>query len=189
MTCMLCQLLILYVLAILDFGCSGLRTASGRSALLNKYKYFRDSIIHGILLGHILLILPVVALLLLLQQSQQQPQVIQNLERAMQGMFWVYIPYTMLFMFAMCVRWIPHVDFKSATSILILGPLTFIRPMVAIIGIAVAIFFSPHAELFALGTLAVFCMLSFEFFLDRLHNRRFCQKITSTLPLLTSANS
>lgn len=163
---------ILYVLAVLDFGCCGFRTASGRSALLNKYNYFKNAVFTAILLGHLFLVVPMGALFFLLESAADKPQVVSDLEQAMQGMLCVYIPYTLLFLLAMSIRTIPLVDCKSLTSILLLGPLTFVRPMVAVIGIATAMTFSQHAEVFILGALAVFFVLAFELFMEYLHERR-----------------
>lgn len=174
-------LILLYCLAIIDFGCCGIRTAQGRSALLNKFQYFKDAVISAVILGHAVLIVPMVALLLLLERSTHVPRLVEHLEQASRGMFVVYIPFTAVFFVGMLLRAVPVLDCKSLSSLVLLGPLTFFRPLVAICGIAAAMAFSPHMEVFALGGLAVALMLSFELLLEWLHDRKHVQKLAKTV--------
>lgn len=173
--------MILYLLALVDFACTGIRTAAGRSSLLDKYDYYNQAIKTAVFLGHIVLIIPFAALMLVLEATTQKELVIQHLQQASNGMFAVYIPYALVYCLALLLRAVPLVDFKSCTSILLLGPMTFFRPAVAILGILMAVLVSPHAEVFALAGLAVTLMLLFEFLLEWLQDRKLTRRIAAQL--------
>lgn len=53
-------------------------------------------------------------------------------------MLCVYVPYAVLSLAALSIQCIPSVDARSMSQVLVLGPLTFLRPLVALAGVVFA---------------------------------------------------
>jgi hypothetical protein len=160
------SLIVLYVLAVMDFACCAFRSASGRVALLDKRDFFRHSIVNALLWGHVLLagIWTVIVVGVLI--APDPPMLIDELERAARGLLIVYVPYAALFMLALLLRLSTSVDVRSVTSTLVLGPMTFVRPLVAALGVLSAIIVCPRPEILFLGAFTIAAMLGFEVCLD-----------------------
>jgi hypothetical protein len=66
------------------------------------------------------------------------------------------------------VRALPTVDMRSATSVLIFGPMTAMRPLISIGGVLYGIIPATRWEVRALGVLVLALMLGVELLLDRI---------------------
>jgi hypothetical protein len=150
----------------MDFACCAYRSASGRVALLDKTEFFRRSIYSAVGWGHLVLAVIVSVTIFGIVISKDPATLIDELDVASLGMLIVYLPYAGLFVFALLVRLIPSVDVRSVTSTVILGPMTFVRPIVAVLGVLSAINASPSPEILFLGAFTIAAMLAFEVCLD-----------------------
>ena len=79
----------------------------------------------------------------------------------------IFVPYAALVLFNLALRLVPSTDVRSATSVLMLGPLTAIRPLVMIAGVLYGVLGSQWMETRLLGLFILGLMLSLEFFLNR----------------------
>lgn len=160
-------LLILYVLALLDGLLCGLRASMGRCPLIWKRGYYARSLLRGIVGGQIISTLALVALLAVAASSTHRDALRTDLELAAGRMLRIFIPYAALVLFNLALRLVPSTDIRSATSVLMLGPLTAIRPLVMVVGVLYGIFTSRLMETRLLGLFILALMLSLEFVLNR----------------------
>lgn len=90
-----------------------------------------------------------------------------DLESAAGHMLLVFLPYAALVLFSLTLRLIPSTDVRSATSVLMLGPLTAVRPLVMIAGVVYGISAGNLLETRLLGSFILALMLFLEFVLNR----------------------
>ena len=160
-------LLVLYLLALLDGLLCGLRASMGRCPLIRKRRYYARAAVRGIAGAQIVSMLALAALLLTITVSSNRGALRADLESAAGRMLWVFLPYAALVLFNLALRVVPSTDIRSATSVLMLGPLTAIRPLVMIAGVLAGLSASRLFETRLLGGLILVLMLSLEFFLNR----------------------
>jgi hypothetical protein len=151
------KLVLLYLLCVIDAACSGYRAAAGRNALIYKGAYFRRAMRSGVLVGHVFMLL--FGVLFLATHGMSADAAV---EKASGGMLLVYIPYAIIIAAATVLRLCPSVDLKSIASVAIFGPLTFIRPPVAVLGLFVAATRSQSATVAVIGLAFVISMLFVE---------------------------
>jgi len=111
--------------------------------------------------------LALIALLVTGALSSHRNELRADLELAAGRMLRIFVPYAALVLFNLALRLVPSTDVRSATSVLMLGPLTAIRPLVMIAGVLYGIFSSQLMETRLLGLSILALMLSLEFFLNR----------------------
>jgi len=160
-------LLVLYLLALLDGLLCGLRTSMGRCPLIRKRRYYVRAALRGIAGAQIVSTMALAALLLAMGLSSNRGALRADLESAAGRMLWVFLPYAALVLANLALRLVPSTDIRSATSVLMLGPLTAIRPLVMIAGVVAGLSASRLLETRMLGGLILVLMLSLEFFLNR----------------------
>ena len=164
-------LLLLYLLALLDGLFCGLRTSMGRCPLIRKRSYYTRALFRGIAGAQVVSMLALAALILTGAFSSSRGVLRSDLESTADRMLWVFVPYAALVVFSLMLRLIPSTNIRSATSVLMLGPLTVIRPLVMIVGVLYAISRSELLETRFLGAFVLALMLSLEFALNRLAGR------------------
>jgi len=164
-------LLILYLLALLDGLLCGLRASMGRCPLIRKRGYYARSLLRGMVGGQIISTVALVTLLLTAALSSHRDELRADLELAAGRMLRIFVPYAALVLFNLALRLFPSTDMRSATSVLMLGPLTASRPLVMIAGVLYGIFTSRLMETRLLGLFILALMLSLEFVLNRLAAR------------------
>lgn len=160
-------LLILYLLALLDGLLCGLRASMGRCPLIRKRGYYARALFQGIVGSQIVSVLAFSALLIAAALSAHQDLLRADLEVAAGRMLRIFVPYGALVLFNLALRLLPSTDIRSATSVLMLGPLTAIRPLVMIAGVLFGISSTHLVETRLLGLFILALMLSLEFFLSR----------------------
>lgn len=160
-------LLFLYLLALLDGLLCGLRTSMGRCPLIRKRSYYIRSLFRGIVGAQLVSTLALAALLLTSVFSSRRDALRTDLASVAGRMLWVFLPYAALVLLNLALRLIPSTDIRSATSVLMLGPLTAIRPLVMIAGVLYGISASRLLETRLLGVFILALMLSLEFVLNR----------------------
>ena len=152
----------LFVLAILDAACAGYRAAAGRNALVRKQEYFARAALRGAVAG--LGVLAVAAALALAVASATADRA--GLERDVRvftsRLLAVYAPFALVIGLAFLVRIVPSVDLRTLTSAIVFGPLSLLRPFVAVGGLLWAAAPGPTSPVTAVGAFVVASMLSLE---------------------------
>ena len=162
------SLVLLYVLAMLDGMLCGFRVAAGRCALIDKRAYYRKAMMRGLLWAQIAAIVAAMALGSVWKFAPDRPALFSDLLGAAHRMLWVFLPYAAIVLGALAMRAIPSTDIRSATSVMILGPMTGLRPLVTIAGVLFGILPAARPETRALGVFILALMLSLEPLLNRI---------------------
>jgi len=175
------SLLLLYVLALLDGLLCGARVAMGRSAVIRKRAYYVHAQIKGLVGAQIVSTIALCALFLVSIESAHRLALRADLEAAAGRMLWVFLPYAALVLGNIVLRLVPSTDIRSATSVMMLGPLTAIRPLVMIAGVLYGISKSALWETRALGLFILALMLSLELALNFLAARQQARELNALL--------
>src|SRR5262249_54849716 len=109
-----------------------------------------------------------------------------DLEGAAARMESVFILYAALVLGNILLRLVPSVDIRSATSVMMLGPLTAIRPLVMIVGVLYGIWRSTRIETRLLGLFVLALMLALEYALNLDAARRQSRELDSIMPATRS---
>lgn len=160
-------LVILYLLALLDGLLCGLRASMGRCPLLNKRSYYARSLFEGLVGAQIISTLSLAAVLATFAVSSDRTALRSDLEAAAGRMLFVFLPYAGLVAVNLALRLLPSTDIRSATSVFMLGPLTAIRPLVMVAGLARGMITSRLLETRLLGFFVLALMLTLEYALNR----------------------
>lgn len=161
------RLLALYLLALLDGVLCGLRTSMGRCPLIRKRRYYAEAALRGLLGAQLISTIALIALVGTALLSSRRNVLRGDLEAAAGRMLWVIGPYATLVIFNLALRLIPSTDVRSATSVMMLGPLTAVRPLMMIVGVLYGIWASRLMETRILGAFVLVLMLVLESALNR----------------------
>lgn len=163
--------LLLYLLATIDCALCGYRAAAGKNALIDKRAYYQRVMLRAALLGQVSVAIAAVASGVAVLCSHNPPQLLSDFNQIGHRMLTVYLPYAVLILLAFAFRALPSVDLRSLTSVLVFGPLTLIRPLVAIAGVMWGLLAVPRPVAVGIGALVLVLMLSFEQILGRKFSR------------------
>jgi hypothetical protein len=152
----------LWLLATLDAAFAGYREAAGRNALINKRSYYVRAMLRAALFGQLAVAITGGIILVLLSRSDDPQLLLADLNNVGIHMLFTYVWYALLIILAFLVRLMPSVDFRSITSTVVFGPLTLVRPVVAVAGIAWGVIAAPRIETLGLGLFVLILMLSIE---------------------------
>ena len=172
-------LLVLYLVASLDGAFCGCRTCMGRQPLIYKARYYVNGVLRGVFAAQIASWLSLFALLAAMSASSDKTLLHSDLEAAAARMLLVFLPYAALVVINVMLRLVPSTDLRSATSVLFLGPLTFLRPFVMIVGVLFGIWHAQLRPTIFLGLFVLALMLSIEFALN-LYNGKIQEKQINT---------
>jgi hypothetical protein len=103
-------------------------------------------------------------------------------------MLGIFLPYAALVLGSLGLRALPSTDIRSASSVFLLGPLTAIRPLVMMAGVAFGILQSRLWETRVLGLIIITLMLSLEFALNRWVARIQARRIAKLVPVSMTTN-
>jgi hypothetical protein len=159
-------LALLYLLATIDGALCGIRVAGGRSPLIHKRMFYARWLLRGVLAAQAASFVALVALVAAIGLSAHRLELRADLESAAARMVWVFVPYAIIVLANLALRLVPSTDIRSATSVMVLGPLTGARPFVMIAGVLYGIWASWLLETRLLGLLVLTLMLSLERLLD-----------------------
>ena len=152
----------LWLLATLDAAFAGYRAAAGRSALIDKRRYYQRAMIRGALLGQVAVAVAAGIVLISLAFTSDRQALLRDYNLAGSRVLYVYVPYAAIILLAFVVRLIRSVDIRSITSTLVFGPFTLIRPIVAVAGLIYGVIAVPRTETMVLGAIVLIMMLSLE---------------------------
>lgn len=160
------KLLLLYGLALLDGLLCGARVSMGRSAVIRKRSYYIRAQFRGLIGAQIVSTIALAVLMLAWTATSHRTELRADLEAAAGRMLWVFVPYAILVVGNILVRLVPSTDIRSATSVMMLGPLTAIRPLVMVAGVMYGIAPSALWGTRLLGIFVLGLMLGLEFVLN-----------------------
>jgi hypothetical protein len=164
-------LVALYLLATLDGALCGFRAFAGRSALIYKRMYYTRAMVRGAVAAQIASFLSLFVLLITVAVSQHRAALRADLESAAGRMLWVFLPYAAAVLINIALRTLPSTDIRASTSVMVLGPLTGLRPFVMIAGVLYGVWSASLLETRLLGVFVLLGMLSLETFLNRIAAR------------------
>ena len=170
-------LFVLYVLALLDGLLCGARVSMGRSAMIAKRGYYMRAMMRGLIGAQIVSTIALVTLVLVMSLSTHRMLLRGDLEHASGRMVRLFIPYAALVLGNILLRLVPSTDIRSATSVMMLGPLTAIRPFVMTAGVLYGIRSSTLLETRLLGIFVLTLMLGLEYVLNIQAARRQSRKL------------
>jgi hypothetical protein len=176
-------LLLLYLLALLDGVLCGLRSSMGRNARIGKFWYYTRATVRGLVGAQIVSMLALGALLLVALLSPHSGELRMDLEGSAGRMLRVFLPYAALVLGSLALRAIPSTDIRSASSVLFLGPLTAIRPLIMMAGVGYGISESRLWETRLLGLIILALMLFLEYALNRWMARIQAKQIAKLVPV------
>lgn len=165
------NLVVLYVLATLDGAFCGYRAAAGRSALIDKRRYYRRALLRGAGLVQAAIALSGVLLVCLLALSPARAGLVRDMQAAAARTLQVYVPYAAVGLIAFAARLLPSADFRSATSVFIFGPMTALRPLVALAGVIYGVLSANCMQTRLLGIIVLALMFAVQVSLDRMAAR------------------
>jgi hypothetical protein len=161
-------LLALYLLATLDGALCGFRAFAGRSALIHKRPYYTGAILRGAMAAQGASFLSLGVLLVATALSHHRSELRGDLAAAAGRMLWIFTPYAAAVLFHLSLRALPSTDIRAATSVMVLGPLTGLRPFVMIAGVLYGVRSSQLLETKFLGIFVLAAMLLLESLLSRI---------------------
>jgi len=165
-------LIVLYLLATLDGALCGFRAFAGRSALIHKRTYYSRALLMGAVAAQVASFLSLAVLLMAIALSNHRAELRGDLEASAGRMLWVFLPYAFAVCLNLVLRALPSTDIRAATSVMVLGPLTGLRPFVMIAGVIYGIRSSQLLETKLLGLFVLAAMLLLESLLSRIASRR-----------------
>lgn len=154
--------LLLWLLASLDATFRGYSAGAGRNALIDKRAYHRHALLRGFLAGQLATLVAALLVLVAVWSAPDPDSEYRDFSIAGARMLSVYVPYAVLILGTLTVRLIPSVDVRSLTSVLVFGPMSLLRPFVAIAGIVYAVAAVPRPAIIVVGASVLALMLSLE---------------------------
>lgn len=149
----------LLTLATLDGAFAGFRASAGRTGLINHRQTDRQAARRGTVLACVLL---TPAMMITALDGLAQPAHLDDYARAGLAMLAVYGPYALLVLLALACYAALNWRLKYLAAALILGPFTLIRPVIAILGAALAVALSRDPAVAAAVVLSVIAVLAVE---------------------------
>lgn len=159
----------LLVLALLDGAFCGFRSAHGRDGRVRRPGAVRRSHARGTLTAAVVVAPVVVAASL---DVLARPAALAAYERAGAAMLAVYVPYALVVLLAMVAYAVLDWRHRFLATAVVLGPGTFLRPAVAVVGALVAVRAAADVRVAVLGLAAVVGVLLVEPLLDQGWRRR-----------------
>lgn len=130
--------LVLYLLAVTDCAFASYRSAGGRVALINKGSLAPRALLRGALFANVPVAIAAAVGWWVCSSSGSPQLILDNFTEAGQRMLSVYVPFAVICLVALSLQCIHSVDARSMSQVLILGPFTFLRPLVALAGVVYA---------------------------------------------------
>jgi hypothetical protein len=159
----------LLTLALLDGAFAGFRSAAGRTGLINHRRHDQEAARRGAWLAGVLLG-PAVALIG--GDALAHPARLADYTRGEAAMLAIYGPYALLVLVALAAYATLTWELKYLASAVILGPLTLLRPAIAILGVIAAGVASNDLTVTIAAALSVIAVLAVEPLAGRLWYRR-----------------
>lgn len=163
-------LVLVWLLITFDCALVGYRLAMGRSGLLDKRRYHRRSSYRAAAIGQPAIIVVMATALLLVATGP--PDLAAAFDAALVRLLLVAVPYAAAILVATAICVIPSVPTRTAASVVIFGPLSFLRPLAVVVAVAVAVVPDPRWPLVVVGSAVVLPGALGELVLDHRIRRR-----------------
>ncbi|MFT3697105.1 MAG: hypothetical protein QM831_28440 [Kofleriaceae bacterium] len=167
---------LLAILVLIDASLCGFRAAAGREGRIDKRALFRAAILRGFSGGVVIVAInaAVVAILVAIQ-----PTLWTELVAAGTRAVWVFGSFATVTLAAITCWFVPLYESRIMPSILVLGPLTMLRPLVIIAGLIAAAAVSRDPRVWFVAALGGASLLSLERILGRRHVDRWRRFVRS----------
>jgi hypothetical protein len=161
------EVVTLAALAVLDLAVCGFRAAAGREGRLDKTAFYAAAVLRAGLLG-----LAAVGSLaglaaLLVATSPDAAATWAAGVAAADGMLDVYLVYAVLVLAALALYLLPIGDFRTLTTVIVLGPMTLVRPAVIVAGLVLGAARAGDGRVAVVVAAAGVTMLLFERLIGR----------------------
>jgi hypothetical protein len=163
--------ILLAVLAVVDATFAGFRAAAGRDGRIDKRVYFRGALLRGALLGVLLVGVLSVITGLLVATAGDPVTAWAELVAAATTCVWIFGVFATLTLGALAFWFSPIPEYRLLASIIVLGPLTLIRPYVIVAALAVAAIGSSGPRVWIVALLGGVSMIGLEHVAGRAHTR------------------
>jgi hypothetical protein len=158
------------VLAVFDFVLAGFRAAAGRDGRIDKMPMFRAAMVRGGLWGGVIVAFHgALAMILVATGDSTVWPAFLAAGRDAVVVFGIFATLTAL---ALVFWFSPLHELRIVPTLVILGPLTLLRPLVIVIGLAYASSRSPEPRVWVTAALAGASMLAGEKALGRRYRDR-----------------
>jgi hypothetical protein len=163
---------LLALLALFDAMLAGFRAAAGRDGRIDKRVYFRRAMLRAGV-GGVVVVGANVGLVGILAATAPDPDATwHELVRAGTTCVWIFGAFATATLAALAFWFSPLPEYRLLASIIVLGPLTLVRPVVIAGGLGVAAVTSGDPRVWVAAAVAAVSMLGFEHVLGRAHEHR-----------------
>ena len=131
---------LLYLLAITDWGFAGYRHAAGRDGRIFKGAYYRRAIAVALVCGHLPIALVGATVALLIATGSTEWDV---LVAAAEPMVIVYATYATTVIAAFVPYLFGNTEIRTLATVSVFGPLTLIRPLLIVAGAVAVVWTTP----------------------------------------------
>lgn len=156
--------LLLYILAITDWGFAGYRHAAGRDGRIFKRTYYLRAIGVGLVFGHVAVALVGALVAGLLVVTSYSTMLL-----AATPMVIVFGVYAAIVLLAFIPYLFGQTEIRTLATVSVFGPLTLLRPVVIVTGAALAIVYVPQWPVALAALVAATSNLAAEPLLGRLY--------------------
>lgn len=163
---------LLAILVVFDAGLAGFRAAAGRDGRIAKGAYFRAAVARSFVgaLGVLALNAAIVALLVVTASSTDAAWA--TMTEAAELCVWIFGGFATVTLAAFAFWFSPIEEYRLLSTIIVLGPLTLIRPLIIIGGLAAVCLATPDVRVIVAAVIACVTMLTFEHVVGRAHAER-----------------
>lgn len=163
---------LLSILVLFDAGLAGFRAAAGRDGRIAKGPYFRMAVARsfGGALGVLAFNAAVVALLVVTASSTETAWA--TLTHAAELCVWIFGVFATVTLAAFALWFSPIEEYRLLSTVIVLGPLTLIRPLIIVGGLAAVCIAIPDVRVIVTAVIAGATMLAFEHLVGRTYAER-----------------
>jgi hypothetical protein len=162
----------LATLVFFDALLTGFRAAAGRDGRIAKGAYYREALVRG-MAAAVLIVAAHAALAAVLVASAPDPAgTWRDLLRAGRDCVAVFGTFATLTIIAIAFWFVPNRALRLLPTLLVLGPLTLVRPLVIASGLTFAAIRTPTPSVWVFALAAAATMLTLERLLGRKHTNQ-----------------
>jgi hypothetical protein len=159
--------LALAALALVDTLLAGFRAAAGRDGRIAKAPYYRVAIARSAPAGVALVAVNAALVAVLVATAPDRAAAWDTMLRAGAHCVTVFGAFATLTLIAIAFWLVPHSELRLLPTLLVLGPLTLVRPTVIVAGLLYVAIRVPDARVWAAAVAACVSMLGIEHVLGR----------------------
>jgi hypothetical protein len=152
-----------WLIATLDCALMGYRLVMGRSALLNQRSARQRAAARAALIAQPAIAAVTTTTVVL---SSSGPASIQSFDAALGRFLLIAAPYTLIILATTALCALPSPEIRTAANVLIFGPFSLLRPVIATSAVLFAVLPNPHWQLVVVGTIVLIPALLLEPYLN-----------------------